>query len=154
MRIRGNTLVLLGCVTLSLASPAVAATPKMDFNGDGYGDLAIGAPIATVNGKSFGGRVTVIYGNPTGLVHDADTEHWDMDRPDVPGTAQVGDGFGYALAAGDFNADGFSDLAIGVRSGFGSSTLRYGQVIVIHGSIGGLQALIASAPGTVPRSQA
>ena len=40
-------------LTLPLAGNAAAAsTPRFDFNGDGYTDIAVGMPDATVNGKA------------------------------------------------------------------------------------------------------
>jgi hypothetical protein len=40
---------------------------KGDFNGDGFADLAIGEPGATVDGYSSAGDVIVIYGSSGGL---------------------------------------------------------------------------------------
>jgi hypothetical protein len=55
------------------------------------------------------------------------------------GNRSGGDRFGEALAAGDFNADGFTDLAIGVP-GESASVSGDGGVGVIYGSAGGLSA--------------
>ena len=49
------------------AAPAAAATPWTDFNGDGFADLAIGAPRQDVDGKRGVGQVNVMYGSATGL---------------------------------------------------------------------------------------
>jgi hypothetical protein len=60
----------LGLTALGLAVPAASAAPpksapvRDDFNGDGYADLAIGAPNGTVGGQSRAGYVTVLYGGP------------------------------------------------------------------------------------------
>ena len=62
---------------------------------------------------------------------------------------ESGDAFGYAFARGDFNGDGFQDLAIGVpyesiRTGFPSRSPQIegaGAVEVIYGSATGLQKL-------------
>jgi FG-GAP repeat len=35
----------------------------------------------------------------------------------VPGVVELGDHFGAALAAGDFDRNGFADLAVGSRDG-------------------------------------
>jgi hypothetical protein len=61
---------------------------------------------------------------------------------------EAGDTFGYALARGDFNNDGFQDLAIGIpyediRTGFPSHSPQIdnaGAVEVIYGSVTGLQS--------------
>jgi hypothetical protein len=57
---------------------------------------------------------------------------------EVGGTVEEGDSFGAALAAGDFNRDGFFDLAIGAPGeGVGAATAA-GAVYVVYGSAAGL----------------
>src|SRR5438445_11012044 len=46
----------------ALTRPATAA----DFNGDGYGDLAVGVPFETVAGAADAGAVDVLYGSGSG----------------------------------------------------------------------------------------
>jgi len=124
---------------------------KGDFNGDGFADLAVGVPgEETPAGVPGSGAVNVIYGSATGLTATDPTvpapQFWSQNSPGVPGTSREGDGFGSALAAGDFNDDGFSDLAIGVPnkdltiSGFFGPTTytNAGGVVVIYGSSHGL----------------
>ncbi|MEE1757523.1 FG-GAP repeat protein, partial [Streptomyces sp. SP18BB07] len=38
-----------------------------DFNGDGYADLVVGAPNATISGKAKAGYVAVLYGSKSGV---------------------------------------------------------------------------------------
>src|SRR5690349_1963389 len=40
-------------------------------------------------------------------------QKWDQDSRDVEGAAETYDGFGQALGWGDFNKDGYADLAVG-----------------------------------------
>jgi hypothetical protein len=58
-------------------------------------------------------------------------------NPDVP---EFFDGFGFAVAAGDFNGDGFADLAAGVPSEDGNGISDAGVVHVIYGSAAGLSS--------------
>src|SRR5258708_3149126 len=83
-------------------------TPSVnaDFNGDGFGDLAIGVPRA--NSELFGeGAVHVVYGSAAGLSADAvlDAQLWTEDDIGLS-VADHADQFGAALAAGDFDGDG------------------------------------------------
>jgi hypothetical protein len=140
---RKYTLTAVVVLAAALATQAPAATPIIDFDGNGYGDLAIGARGATVNGMAGAGNVTVLYGSATGL-SSAGRQLWDKHQGTVPGDATAHDHFGSALAAGDFNNDGFTDLAIGVPgyrrpSGFPDDPPSVkGSVIVLYGSPGGL----------------
>lgn len=98
-----------------------------DFNGDGYPDLAV----ADDSANNYAGQVDVYYGGPAGL----DTKNPQVftdTQPWVPSQLTNGAFFGFALAAGDYNGDGYSDLAIGLI-GAGS-----GAVVVLHGSAAGL----------------
>ncbi len=102
-----------------------------DFDGDGFTDLAAGAP-----GDEAGrGSVMVLRGSPGGL-HGAGDQRWEQDSPGVPSTAREGDRFGAALAAGDFDGDGYADLAIGAP---GEASAR-GAVHVLYGGPNGLTA--------------
>jgi hypothetical protein len=111
-----------------------------DFNGDGYDDLAIGAPGANDNGAIFVGAVHVLYGSPTGL--DSDTlQVWTQDSFDVVDEVEEFDAFGHSLAGGDFNGDGYDDLAIGAP---GESLLGKAGVVPFAGAV---HVLFGSADG-------
>jgi disulfide bond formation protein DsbB len=99
-----------------------------DFNGDGRTDLAVGA----YSENDFAGVVQVLYGSPTGLTA-AGSQLWSQDSPGIAGTAEVGDEFGVALAAGDFNGDSRADLGIGAPG-----ENDRGVVQVLYGSPSGL----------------
>lgn len=117
--------------------PGVASLAAGDFNKDGRADLAVGVPGTTVNDREEAGSVHVLYGTATGLKWLGIGQFWTQDSPYVLGTAEAGDHYGSSLAAGDFNADGYLDLAIGAAGENSSS----GVVHILHGSPGGLSAL-------------
>jgi hypothetical protein len=108
-------------------------TASGDFNGDGFDDLAIGAPGASFSGYESAGAVEVLYGSAAGL-SGVDDQYWTLSSAGVNGAPADDDNFGDALAAGDFNDDGFDDLAIGAPGNGG------GSVNILYGSPTGLRA--------------
>lgn len=117
-----------------------------DFDGDGREDLAIGAPFRDVShgGGTVddAGAVLVLYGSDDGLAlfgHQLLRQGADG----VNGVPEESDWFGAALAAGDFNADGFDDLAIGVYGEDVGAISGAGAVNVLYGSPTGLSATAA-----------
>ena len=120
-----------------------AALTAGDFNGDGYADLAIGVPGEDIvnNSEDDGGAVNVIYGSANGLIA-AGNQLWDQGSTSIAGAPEAGDRFGRALTAGDYNGDGYADLAIGVpfEDIDNNSEDDGGAVNVIYGSSNGLTA--------------
>ncbi|REJ82786.1 MAG: hypothetical protein DWQ36_05810 [Acidobacteria bacterium] len=106
-----------------------------NFNGDAYHDLAVGAPLENWNTTTNSGHVIVYHGSATGLVVHSG---WSQARADIQGVEEAGDEFGHSLAAGDFDDDGFDDLAIGVPGQEIDGDVRSGAVSVIVGSATGL----------------
>ena len=118
-----------------------AAVAAGDFNGDGDGDLAIGVPGLDDGGASDSGGVYVLYGNPQGLRVDSAVARqlFQQSSPGVSGDPETDDHFGAALAAGDFDGDNRTDLAIGVPDENVGAVEDAGAVVTIYGSPTGLR---------------
>jgi len=102
-----------------------------DFDGDGKDDLAVGAPYSDNKSWTDSGRVFFFYGSNFGLVPGV-YPHGSADAGEVDAH------LGAALAAGDFDGDGFDDLAVGVPNRVVNAHPGAGQVEVFVGSIDGL----------------
>jgi hypothetical protein len=110
-----------------------------DFNNNGFADLAIGAPAEDVGSVPDAGAVNVLYGAGGGLGAAGNQQIW-QGAGGIAGTAEVGDNFGSALAAGDFNNNGAADLAVGVPFEAIGTRFHAGAVNVLYGGGGGLAA--------------
>ncbi|MBW5422794.1 hypothetical protein GKQ77_14690 [Streptomyces sp. BG9H] len=106
----------------------VAAEPSDDFNGDGYGDLVVGASDGTVSGKTEAGYVAVTYGAKNGL-DPARKKIISRSTSGVPGAATAKEHFGSAFTKGDLDRDGYADLVIGVggRGADAGSVILWGS---------------------------
>lgn len=112
-----------------------------DFDGDGLDDLAIGVPGQTIGALAGAGAVVIVYGGSASRL----LQTWSQDSAGVVDAAESGDGFGAALAAGDFDGDGFDDLAIAAPFEDLAATGDAGLVHVLRGAPGGLTTTGASA---------
>jgi hypothetical protein len=106
-----------------------------DFNHDGFGDLAVGAPDQPVDGRAGAGAVYVLYGTAGGL-SAVGAATWTEDTAGMTQRAARNDRFGSSLASGDFDGDGFTDLAVGAPGAAAGA----GRVGVLFGSSSGLTA--------------
>ena len=112
-----------------------------DFNGDGYGDLIIGAPYADPDGRTDAGSAYVIFGKASGFgdIDLANLSAADGFRIDGPSGVQGNLGFelpnhlGFSVAAGDINDDGYSDVVVGTPG----YSLVEGATYVIYGEPSG-----------------
>ncbi len=126
------------------------------FNDDPFCDLAIGIPgedlIVGADSINDAGAVAVIYGSGTGLTH-VGNHLLSQATPHLDGIPETNDDFGSALAAGDWNGDGITDLAIGVPgedvSSGGSDVSRAGAVNIVYGSAFGLSPNLAPLPDRI-----
>jgi hypothetical protein len=103
-----------------------------DVNGDGHRDLAVGAPWEQHlhDGQSIGGMVYIYHGSLDG---PSIAGYW-IDYPPDCGTGYTC-GFGWSLAMGDVNGDGYVDLAVGAINLWGG---RIGKAYLFLGSPEGL----------------
>jgi hypothetical protein len=118
-----------------------------DFNQDGFADLVAAAPLEDVGTADDAGALSTLYGSSSGL-----TANGGRLFPQVAGTVEAGDEFGEQLAAGDFDDDGFADVAAAAPLEDVGTVSQAGAISVLQGSGGGLtstggQLLTQNSPG-------
>jgi hypothetical protein len=107
-----------------------------DVNGDGHPELVVGRSIGGIkNHGDVYGEIDIFKGKAHGL---------GTTRHDIVGN-QVGEasfpyeGFGSTIVAGDFNGDGYADIAAGVPGGKQSGADKHpGNVLALFGGPHGL----------------
>jgi hypothetical protein len=98
-----------------------------DVNGDGKGDIAVGAPNESLGGSIAQGRAYVFSGATRALLFTLDTPN-----PQAPAY------FGNTVAVGDVNGDGKADIAVGAFGESVASNAGQGRVYVFSGATGAL----------------
>ncbi len=124
-------------ILVLMAIGGLHAQVDCDFNGDGFADLAIGS----AGENNSDGSITVIYGSRRGP-NRSRIQLLTPEDPlfDLDYGMFLSYTMGYSMTHGDFNGDGFDDLAIGL-SGYNQDI---GQVTVLYGSNRGLRSLLES----------
>ncbi|MCC5630048.1 tandem-95 repeat protein [Nostoc sphaeroides CHAB 2801] len=105
-----------------------------DFNGDGFDDLIIGAPVANSNGKYNAGESYVVFGNSSGFGRVLELS--DLNGSNgfiIKGIDVVGYSGASVSSAGDINGDGFDDLSIGATVYSRGPVSSNGERYVIFG---------------------
>lgn len=114
-----------GATAAGIASVASAG----DINGDGFGDVLLGAAQGRNAMMVATGSVTVVFGSAMGL----------RDPQQLFGAAD-GDAFGAAVsAAGDVNGDGYGDVVVGAPQASAPAAAA-GRAYVFFGGPTGLQS--------------
>jgi len=125
-----------------------AALAVGDFNGDAAPDLAVGIPLRSIADTSGlpppsreeTGSVEILFNNNASTANQRGLTTTgalliQQGRSGVSDTPEAHENFGASLAAGRFNDDSFTDLAIGVpKETVGTSPQRGGAVYVVYGS--------------------
>jgi FG-GAP repeat len=106
-----------------------AAVAKGRFNDDDHVDLAVGSPGEAVGGVGLAGAVNILYGSAGGLTGG---------RLLLRESPAPNDRYGTSLAAGDFNGDTFTDLAVGAPGVNVGAVRDAGAVTILFGSADGI----------------
>ena len=121
-----------------------------DFDANGHDDLAVGAPFETVGKLAEAGEVDVFGGAPGGLP-DGGTDQ--LVQLQAGGVIEAGDWFGFSLAAGDYDGDGWADLAVGAPHEWVGAAVAAGAVSVVRGDDGMVAetgTILTQGAGTIP----
>ena len=104
-----------------------------DVNGDGYGDVIVGAPFYS-RGETMEGLALVWYGSDSGLGAPGTPDNAGWLAESDQASAYLGIAVGMA---GDVNRDGYSDVIVGA-SAYSAGQGGEGAALVWHGSRSGL----------------
>jgi WD40 repeat protein len=153
-----------------------------DLTHDGFPDLVVGIPGRDVDNHANAGQVAVVRGSPGGplpIIGNIVTGNppdltLTSDVRDMGGALTTNGQFGRSIASGDFNGDGFTDIAIGapgqrqvfVSTGIGtpwqvltSNDANFGETLAVADfngdgfadlAVGAPTALRVSATVTIP----
>lgn len=105
-----------------------------DFDGDGCADLAAASATEDWGSTQRAGMIHLYEGGGSGLSYSG-----YLNENNAGNGVETDALFGYALAVGDYNADGYDDLAIGE----GGLSVLPSDVHIVYGSAAGLDTSTA-----------
>lgn len=108
-----------------------------DFNGDQYLDLAIGAHLEDNGATENTGYLTFMLGGANGI---SSTGAGAFFQGDLCDTTEKDDWFGVLTTPGDFNGDGYADLAVSATGEDVNGVQNAGMIHYIYGGQNGLSA--------------
>ena len=112
-----------------------------DVNGDGFGDVIIGAVGADPNGSSSGSSY-VVFGQAAGFSATMDLSNLDGTNGfRLDGVAENDGSGGSVSSAGDVNGDGFNDLIVGAAGADRNGNFS-GSSYVVLGQAAGFAAVM------------
>lgn len=133
-----------------------AAVAAGDLDRDGYGDVVVGAPGATVDGVRGAGDVVAIFGGPEPITTSVRSAHLHQNQPQIADVAEARDGFGARLALGDVDGDRYPDLLVGAPQEEVARLPGVGRLVVVPGATSGLdpRRAFSLAPDAAPLERA
>ncbi|PXW89876.1 FG-GAP repeat protein [Nitrosomonas sp. Nm84] len=135
-----NGFRLDGAAELDLSGASVSDAG--DVNGDGFGDLIIGAPRADSNGDRSGSSY-VVFGKASDFSAMLNLSSLDGTNGFRLDGETTYDGAGISVSsAGDVNGDGFDDVIIGAPYADPDGNVRAGSSYVVFGKAGGFDATV------------
>ncbi len=115
-----------------------------DINGDGVGDLIVGARNADPGGLGIAGSSYVVFGKTSAWTATLALSSLNGTNGFRIDGAAAGDNVGFSVAsAGDINGDGFADLIIGAINADPGGRIDAGSSYVIFGKASGWAATLA-----------
>lgn len=107
-----------------------ASFGKGDFNNDGIDDLVVGSPFSSTGLSEWNGSIAIIYGQK---VFGEKNLNLSVTPPNIMIFGdRSGDQFGTSIEVGDYNNDGFDDLAVSAPNAYENGT-RPGKVYLFYG---------------------
>jgi hypothetical protein len=117
-----------------------------DVNGDGFGDIIIGARDYNNGTKSDAGKSYVVFGQAEGFAAEINVTDLDGSNGFQINGKDYFDRFGCSVSsAGDINGDGYDDLIIGAYKASIVGANSEGESYVLYGKASGFAPLIEAS---------